>query len=569
MQLIFKLHLPSILFFNQKETIMANYILSIKNEQLNQTMQYLYQSDTGTLTAQRLYDNGEEIIIRSRLNTPVKATFQRGHNLILSFILKSRCNLSIDDFATKSSYAKRFKLDENTLSQALTKISKIFKDIEHEKLIRFNTFLTKEFLFNHTANNAREGRMSFQHQYEIITTSKSASSVYEENQKSEASVKNTDLISVLLDKSEILPELLYKTTAGDHLPFILITQSVKFPLSIDNESISVKHEWKDSYKKQKEALGARMYDGKNLRALSIKENTLTVGQSSYFAVLDSADYIASRLKVYYHQKNDVEFERIFNEWSSRLQDLKEHHRFDSYNSGMAFSMPVFQICKDGSLNVFAPRNSNAKGTGSGKRHVSPAGMLEIFSLYKGNSLSFDEFKTICAKELLEETVFGGKSLILEENNKFVHILAPFFDNTNLPQQDGITFVALKNYIETINEHWQEIWESLNKTENQPNNAALIQVLNMSESDFYRNSFIAVDFANLRPEFIVPIYIKDPINKIVNWEYDAMNLDACIVSFNNLTDLNHWAKEEVNDFCAPALAAIYLGAKQFFEGKVNP
>ena len=127
-----------------------------------------------------------------------------------------------------------------------------------------------------------------------------------------------------------------------------------------------------------------------------------------------------------------------------------------------------------------------------------------------------------------------------------------------------------SFIKVIHDNWEEIWSSLNYQDSVPNKAALSYLLKMNEDVFCQNSYFVLDFANLRPEFIVPIYISEQLNEIVNWEYEKENAyDAVkkdILTFNNLDDLNTWAKNEVNDYCAPALAAIYLGAKQFF---MNP
>lgn len=536
---------------------MANYIVIISNKELKQKVHYLYNTESKSIKIHKLYKENEEIHI------DITNKLQEGDNRLFSFILEAKNKISFEQL---SSCFTDLILVEN-LAERLSRISRRFK-CSHPELDEFNKTINSMFLFNYSKKNVLSGELFFRHAYRIKNSAQT-NEIHEENQRSEAEIKNSDLMSLLLEKSNILSDMLYKTPLGDFLPFISLEQSIQFPLLIDNHIMPVENTWKDSFKKQREALGARMYDGQNLRALHIKDNQLTVGKSSYFSVLDSADYIASRLKVYHHQKKESEFDRVFKIWSERLIAIRDNNQFNSYNSGIAFSMPIFQIREDGGLNVLAAKNSQFKAAGSGKRHVSPAGMLEIFSYAKNSEINFEEFKTICAKELLEETVFGEVSLTLAKDNLFLSILSPFFDNVHLTRQDGLTFVAFRDFIQVIEHNWQEIWDSLNYVKNYPNKAALSALLDMSEDTFYRSSYFVLDFANLRPEFIVPIYITEPLNKIVNWEYELDGeIDNNILSFKSLNELNHWVKRDLDEFCSPALAAIYLGAKQYFEQRLK-
>ena len=540
---------------------MANYLITIFNQNLNQKVEYFYNLGKGVIEAKTIW-KGENKIILERENKA--ESFLPEEKKLFEFILERRKNISGDD-----AMALFDKQIPDKIAQVLGKIVAKIKKINNDELIEFNQSLTTKFLFNYSKKNLMSGLLSFQHQYQVIGHLEK-NEMFKKNQISESSVTNTELMQVLLKKSNLLHEILYQTTTGDFLPFIQMSQSIRFPLIIDNEKTSVQHKWADSYKAQREGLGARMYDGSNLRAIRIQDHQLIVGKSSYFAILDSADYVASRLKVYHHQQNIHEFERIFKIWSERLNSLEKEGLFNDYNSGVAFSMPIFQICDNGDLKVLAAKGSQFKANGSGKRHIAPAGMLEFFTYDQSDKFDFEDFKTLCAKELLEETVFGQETLKLEENNPFFSILFPFFETLNLRRQDDITLFALMSFIKVIHDNWEEIWSSLNYQDSIPNKAALSYLLKMNEDVFCQTSYFVLDFANLRPEFIVPIYISEQLNEIVNWEYEKENAyDAVkkdILTFNNLDDLNTWAKNEVNDYCAPALAAIYLGAKQFF---MNP
>ena len=75
--------------------------------------------------------------------------------------------------------------------------------------------------------------------------------------------------------------------------------------------------------------------------------------------------------------------------------------------------------------------------------------------------------------------------------------------------------------------------------------------------------MVIDAFNFRPEIIQPIYIQGELNKLVNWEYED---EPEIITWKNLEELNKWLEDNYYDWCPPGLAAAYLGAKNYFEGK---
>lgn len=541
---------------------MANYFINVVDRNTNQSVEYKYDFVTGVITAVAITKPDADKVSLNRCKSESLAAKDKQ---LFEFILQHKNGVSIKE--VKEACAIR---NMNNLATGISKICKQFLNMENEHFDEFKKkYMTYGFFFNFRKGASDDELIYFLHEYHVIGNLVNRTEIrekYENNQISESVITNTELMQLLMKKEPFLSDMLYQTDKGDFLPFIEVKQKIRFPLIVNMESSSVSHEINDSFKEQREGLGARMYDGSNFRALNIQKDKLTVGKSSYFVILDSADYVASRLKVYHHQNNEKEFNRVLAMWSERILNIRNNFDFSLYNSGIAFSIPIFEVSSEGKLKVLAAKGSQFKATGSGKRHIAPAGMLEVFSHERYGEFDFEQFKTLYAKELLEETVFGQENASLDETNDFFGVLYPFFEAVELRKQN-VTFTSLKENLQIILSNWKEIWTSLGKKEDIPNYAALSALLNMTEIDFYQNSFFIVDFANLRPEFILPIYINEPINEIVNWEYEQGNNDEClkkdILSFNNLDDLNKWARIEVNEYCAPALAAIYLGAKYFF------
>lgn len=537
---------------------MGIYLIEINNPLLNQKVSYLYNSQRSSRNFEAYkFQKGSETIFLTNNGSNRSSQLEQTPAMVFQYIIERKFGVHTEEIYN------HFNLSKENLSTIISKITRVIKDINHSDLNDFNQYLSSDLLFKR-----KNQEIYFSHvSTPLGIVDKSKIKEFDKNQYFESLVTNKQLIITLLEKSELLSKMLYQTTAGDFLPFIQLPNTIKFPLFLNNEIDSVKHDWVDSYKGQREGLGAKLYDGKNFRALNIKNQYLTIGQSSYFQVLDSADYVSSRLKLYYYKEESAHFQRIFDIWSERLKNIKEKQIFESYNSGIAFSIPIFQICEDGSLKVLAAQGSQTKATGSGRRHVAPAGMFEIFSVdYQDNhQFTFEDFKILCIKELFEETVFGKEKLEFNCDHPFSDILEPFLNTEFLKvkRQDKLPFKTLADYIKMIHDHWDEIWQSFGKEA--PHHAALSALLTMTESEYEQNSFFVLDFANLRPEFIVPLYISEPLSTIVNWEYeqDNQNVEKDILSFKNLDDLNNWAKNDINEYCAPALAAIYLGAKQFF------
>lgn len=353
------------------------------------------------------------------------------------------------------------------------------------------------------------------------------------------------------------------------LPFIVPQQNrILFPMKIENSPIKIKDKnHQDSLLLQRKVLYAKLYNGNIFRLVKQNINTgvWTLARSTYFDILDSSDYISSRLKAYYQQyieypdhKSKEQFMTILNIWKNRLKQIMLGD-FSHYSAGLAFSIPTFRILDNGGLQLLCAKGSQHKATGSGKMHVCPAGMLEFWGMTNISELTFKDFKSIATKELFEETVLSDQALrdiATDTLSPFKYYLDCFTDSGD-PDKLCANFSTIDLHAEELIKQWDQIWLTFKKKV--PSLDAVKALRGLKDS---HTAFMVIDALNFRPEIIQPIYIYGALNQLVNWEYDHESV--MVVTWENLQELNQWVKENYIHWCAPGLSAAYLGAKQYFE-----
>ena len=175
------------------------------------------------------------------------------------------------------------------------------------------------------------------------------------------------------------------------------------------------------------------------------------------------------------------------------------------------------------------------------------------------SFSFDDFRALICKELLEELYFGN-NIVHKHTSQYSRTINLFSDN-----QNERTYATYEEILDTVQKivipKWEDIWEKHGKTkENIPSKVLLEKVLELKETD--EPYFMIVDALNSRPEIIKPIYFTEDVEVFLNWE----NVGIARVSFSNQQELENFVKKCHRDFCAPGIASIYLGARYYFENQ---
>lgn len=441
----------------------------------------------------------------------------------------------------------------------------------------------------------------------------------------------------------------FLTNDGVRLPLIYLDYKNKcpfhFPLVVDKEFYEEKKP--DSLFNQRFNSGRDLYNG-SIFCLRNQEGEYSLGKTHYSSILDSCDYISSRMKEYWmksyeylllnhtHEYLSDSLDKIFtpnargriyglldtslrkplqydihgsiikyidgketklsvaltNEirevvksnlisvlhdsiaqeiknnqnkslsdvvelWNNRMIDV-HNKNFSNYIAGLAFSIPLFQVTKSG-LAVLLAKGSQQKAVGSGAKHIVPAGMVEFFSDMDPESFSFDDFRALICKELLEELYFGN-NIVHKHTSQYSRTINLFSDN-----QNERTYATYEEILDTVQKivipKWDDIWEKHGKTkENIPSKVLLEKVLELKETD--EPYFMIVDALNSRPEIIKPIYFTEDVEVFLNWE----NVGIARVSFSNQQELENFVKKCHRDFCAPGIASIYLGARYYFENQ---
>lgn len=272
------------------------------------------------------------------------------------------------------------------------------------------------------------------------------------------------------------------------------------------------------------------------------------------------DQINMRIKLLLEDdKISLEYplKKIINEWTKRIEEIKEK-KFSNYVAGLAFSVPLFQITQDG-IKVLLAKGSSQKANGAGTKHVVPAGMMEFFSDVDPEYFSFDDFKALVCKEMLEELYFGT-NIVHQQGNNFYRTITLFSDN-----KDERTLASYQEILDKVKneviKNWNEIWKACGKEEgNIPSKVLLETILDLKEDE--RPWFLVVDALNGRPEIIKPIYFKENVDIFLNWE----NVSSELIAFSNQDELEYFIEKYHWDFCAPGIASIYLGARYYFQNK---
>lgn len=396
---------------------------------------------------------------------------------------------------------------------------------------------------------------------------------WKENQKLqllENNCKYSIFFDFLIKNDTECAKHLYRTDGGILLPFIYPNQhKVLFPMTICQSEIDTKSkDDNDSLLEQRKILNAKLFNGNIYRLVHQDQKTgeWKIAESCYFDILDSSDYLGSRLRAYYQQslenKNDNQenLKYFLNLWKERMKQVVSGD-FSKYYAGLAFSVPTFRVLKDGSLQLLCAKGSQHKATSSGKRHVCPAGMLEYWSMTHMDELTFENFKSIATKEFFEETVLSNRLFknSVEKNLKFKSYLNCFKDD-GFPQEIDIGFSTIDHNADILIQNWEDVWDDIGSNLDIPSLEAIEQLRELKNSN---GAFMVIDAFNFRPEIIQPIYIQGELNKLVNWEYED---EPEIITWKNLEELNKWLEDNYYDWCPPGLAAAYLGAKNYFEGK---
>lgn len=472
------------------------------------------------------------------------------------------------------------------------------------------------------------------------------------NSKEGRAKKHIPSIFYLL--SQFNKDFSYKTRAGIELPFIEIEHQgecpLKFPLTIINSPKKAEQR-EDSLFLQRQNSGRTLYNGA-IFCLENDNGHYSLGTTSYMEVLDSCDYISSRIREHWveiyeelllnhistyisdgikdvfdingevfkflnslkfqYDKNShrtlvqgdrdprpvlgqvvrkelvpiiqknllANLEKELNKaifsfvsketkksrsplemaidmWSKRIYAI--HNKdFSSYVAGIAFSIPLFQVNKE-SITVLLAKGSHKKATGGGYKHIAPAGMMEFFSDETPKQFTFDDFKALVCKELLEELYFGA-NIAHKKSTKYSRVIQMFSDN-----MEERTLVGYDEILSTVKDivipKWEEIWSELGKAPKAiPSPVLLEKVLNFKETD--KPWFMVVDSLNSRPEIIRPIYFTENVEVFLNWE----NVQAEKETFSNIDDLEQFVRDNHIDFCAPGMASVYLGARYYFENQ---
>lgn len=479
-------------------------------------------------------------------------------------------------------------------------------------------------------------------------------SIQRNEKESRANLK-MHLIFSLLSKYIKIDDVFFKTKKGVYLPFINIEYKgccpFSFPLTIDKK-VKKTETNKDSLYNQRNNSGRIIYNGRIL-CLENENDTYSLGKTTYMDVLDSCDYLPSKIKEYWVEnyesiisnnlstylnlsidrvfdkdgeldrlllsdiyqnvqrdnrglyihrnnhikerlnitlKNDIKsmlqgclkknlddqinmrikllleddkisleypLKKIINEWTKRIEEIKEK-KFSNYVAGLAFSVPLFQITQDG-IKVLLAKGSSQKANGAGTKHVVPAGMMEFFSDVDPEYFSFDDFKALVCKEMLEELYFGS-NIVHQQGNNFYRTITLFSDN-----KDERTLASYQEILDKVKneviKNWNEIWKACDKEEdNIPSKVLLETILDLKEDE--RPWFLIVDALNGRPEIIKPIYFKENVDIFLNWE----NVSSELIAFSNQDELEYFIEKYHWDFCAPGIASIYLGARYYFQNK---
>ncbi|MDR2301701.1 MAG: hypothetical protein LBF38_06645 [Deltaproteobacteria bacterium] len=345
----------------------------------------------------------------------------------------------------------------------------------------------------------------------------------------------------------------------------------RFPLTVKQGKPQVPNRGKDTLLRIRTAEKRHnhqrhfVYPGLIYRLLSTgKGGDWLLGQTVYTDLIESCDYLNFKIKAGWWEAKSRDAEAatefltndpLVKEWADLVRRILKEQNFKHYLAGLAFSVPIFQVCKDKSLKIILAQDSNLKQADYGL-HVAPAGMLE-FS--QGDSeektLSLENFQTIVAKELVEETLVGQNFSAVDGRYK-----RSFSVMESGPHEFGDPFKAsiVRQIInEQILANWNDIWKN---PQAKPSQTPLNAVLNFDPKT--HPSFWIIDCFTLRPEIIMPVYIIEDLPSAFNWEVQENT--AFLKQFSSWSEVTNYILRDRERLSAPGLAGLYFGAKHYFD-----
>ncbi|MDR2368547.1 MAG: hypothetical protein LBF58_10670 [Deltaproteobacteria bacterium] len=365
---------------------------------------------------------------------------------------------------------------------------------------------------------------------------------------------------------------------GTRLPFFELKEEYfgrpKFPLTVKIGQTTKPDRGGDSlYRIRKaEKIEKRVeyfvYPGLTYRLLSVGKGNWVLGQTEYTHLTESCDYLNFKIKSGWlragsqgrdYAVNFLKSDPVALEWAGLALGIMNGGVFGSYLAGLAFSAPIFQICGNGNLRLLLAEGSYLKMADYGV-HVAPAGMLEYSpGDAKSGTLDLEAFQTIVAKELVEETLLGKDFGAIDGRYRRL-----FTVMESGPHDFGDPFRAriVRSLLEEdVIPNWGEIWKRKDRAPSQqPLRGALCLNPNAHPSFWVVDSFV------LRPEIITPLYIDDDLPSALNWEYEkGVVIDQSFSTFGAVLD---YVLQNRNAWTAPGLAALYFGARLYFERKAR-
>jgi hypothetical protein len=355
-----------------------------------------------------------------------------------------------------------------------------------------------------------------------------------------------------------LADLFYKTKREFYLPFFDLTGTLgppQFPLRVTSEVTTLTARGNDSLLLQRErAASSTMYNGNIYRLVTAKSGQWSIGRTRYFNILDECDYLRSRIfiewsKIHNRQSSEVNSfltsSPLIKEWLSNVTGIRDGD-FSNYHAGLALTVPIFIANEDSSLTLYVAEGSPKKAVGQGKLHCCPAGMMEFGDDEGIKEYPYETWKLNALKELVEETLLHAKDIEdveLTSDQGFEKM-----------KRESSTFQDIRRKVEIIIELHRK------------SNFNMAAVDACSSFDISRSPmFLIVDAFRLRPEFIVPIYIREKDMKgkefklITNWENESDHQ----LRFKSLEDAEEQLTCTYTNWAEPGLAAALLGVKHWF------
>lgn len=561
---------------------------------------------------------------------------RQAHTLI--FLMNQGRGKAVSDleiFAAQGSVASCSQSNRNKNRSEVVKKLRLAAGPDHQHLISNKTLLSKDHAepkppeLEHAPIPDRESlyqkwrKYGFDHLVNatvipsVASEAERASAMERRSFEAHASKRLDEIIDDLVVTFPKFDRFFHRINGGPRLPFHLLTDPhalPRFPMKVGPgkddpskaqnlvEGATSDQLSPDSLFRQRYHQGSMLYPGTIFSLQSIGEDGWKLGWTYYTEMIDSCDYVQARLREHWQRAFDAQLSsdtirhlmsgddeslhplgEVAQMWWERAGSVTVG-RFSDYLAAIAFSIPMFRICDNGRLQLLCAEGSLQKQAGAGQKHVCPAGMLEFFSRKgPGTSLSLEDFRTYVAKELLEETCFGSK-FKLKPGSEFERQVSAF--STDMPGKLDSSPTELRATLQdVILPHWDEIWadfpdiQSRIATGNRkgiPSRTPLEMVLNMRAPDGTPDNpwFVIVDALCFRPEIIKPLYLREELGALLNWEYKyedkgpSSKEDALfeIVEFTSEAQVEQWVQDNRRDWCAPGLAAAYLGAVHYFRNK---